>query len=129
MSWGTPGAFPALKELELSSAGFADFQFPDTWGTPGAFPLLEYLGLEFTGAQGNLPKSWGTDGAFPALEHLWLTGNQQSGESPQSWCGYPPCSVQKSITTLLEQLPLCLTLAPCIQRSYGASVPQSGAQA
>ncbi|GAQ84098.1 adenylate cyclase [Klebsormidium nitens] len=73
VTWASPGAFPELRLLNLTSNSIAEL--PVGWGAPGAFPKLAQLWVSYNRVQ-MLPMEWGINGAFPTLVELRLGTNE-----------------------------------------------------
>ncbi|KAL4431228.1 hypothetical protein ABPG75_006484 [Micractinium tetrahymenae] len=84
--WGVPGAWPALKHLEIEASALQG-QLPDI--QPGALRALRHLRLTVQGLRSTLPASWGGAGVLPALRTLQLYLDI-TGSLPSSWgAGFP----------------------------------------
>lgn len=63
----------ALPTSEL--AALLAGSLPISWGAPGAFPALQYMGLAGTDLTGSLPGSWAAPGEAPFAVHTTSTSS------------------------------------------------------
>ncbi|PRW45691.1 serine threonine- kinase receptor R831 [Chlorella sorokiniana] len=85
-----PGALPRLERFNLMLDGQEQpVPLPASWGTPGAWPLLRELVLGL-GLGGTFPAAWQANGSFPRLHKLHLGLNRLSGSLPTAlMCNHP----------------------------------------